>query len=213
MKNLNRSYEEFGSTSTRTLGKVPEHLKDVSEELKNTKQQFDSLRNTAFTVDELNKSLQQTRVSAKNMTSVSEAGKQATKEVRKLTEATNMAKMATMGLSADGTIKISTAEAVAAINGYQDVVKSTTATMIKFKEAGNLGAYEGGMLALKDSIDQVSFSMDDASRSGSSYFKTLQQRHSNNADRCRIAMEDIDFINSINMIQNKTTQGKKIQSV
>lgn len=215
-RDMERSIHDVERVSKKSFEAIPEHLKPISDELHKTSREFRELGRTSGTVDELADSLRKTRVAAEGLTKISESGKDGIRVMQELAEKTKEAEMAALGLSRNGDIRLTTEQAQAALERYQEEIKDTQQELEQLKAAGNFGAFNAGMLQLEQSTKRVRYAMAAANQGGMAYYNTLRRMgiySSNTADFMAANMEMYRdrFIMSIDMMQSRATQGEKIQ--
>jgi phage-related protein len=223
VKNVTQKVDNFGrqmSTVTgvinRNLKTVPEHLKPFSEELKKTSNAFRQMgMQSTQSLEEMAESITKTRVSASKLTSVSSTGKEAIKTIQGLADVSKEAQLAVLGLSKDGKVTISAEESITVMHRFQDSVSESKKELERLRDSGDMGSYTAGMRQLELQMNNVQKAMMAAGQGGDAYMSTLRRLGiytESMGNAMAIQMEGMkdSFINSVDMMVNRSTQSEKI---
>lgn len=216
MKELEGQMKRTYVSSSKNMANLPEHLRPFAETIYDTRKNFQQLeRDGVGSLEELSDAVLKTKVGLKDMTSVSDSGKDAIKLIQNMESETKKARLAVLGFNEDATMKIDTKESSKRLLEFQSYVKHTQAELEKLKAAGDFGSYTEGMRQLESQMQKVDKAMRAAAYGGTAYIGELERMGvvtESVGNAAALAMEEMreSFMHGNDVFQAQATQSEKI---
>jgi phage-related protein len=175
-RKISRDMNNSISNVSKSAKNLPEHLKPFNQSLRELQKEFKELEKTSVqSLDKMADAAIKTRVGFDKLTSVSKTGKQAIKVIQEIEQAAKETQLAVLGLNKDGTVKISTQEAVKRLKQFESEIIKAKGELEKLRDAGDIGSYTAGMDVLNRKLQEVRNAMQAANQGGMAYISTLQR--------------------------------------
>ncbi|MCU5435775.1 hypothetical protein OCF16_22265, partial [Bacillus mobilis] len=215
-RQLEYQMRRMARSVARPIQNLPEHLRPFRDDLIRTRFEIQRMGMVGTeSLDQLADAAIRSQVPLNRMMSATSSGKAAARAIQELGDTTRTTQLAVLGLSRDGTVRVSTAEAQQQMRRFNEHIVQTRQRLEQLRDAGDMASYHEGMRQLERQMQQVDRAMRAAAQGGTAYTSMLDQlgiHTANAANRAAIAMERMrpSFMRSIEHMNAMKTQSQKM---
>lgn len=202
--------------NSKELQNLPAHLKPFANELVNSQREMRKLsKMSGASFDQIQDAALKTQTSLENMTAVTGSGKHAQKVLEGIRKESHAARLAVLGLSKDGKVKISTEDSQKQLKMFRSQMTNAQRELEMLRDAGDIASYDAGMRVLNARMMEVNKTMAVVARGGRGLEKELLSMGimtEGVGNMMAVSMERMkdSFLRSHKMMEARTNMSKKM---